>query len=166
MLFFFLLFVLTGAAAVVSRVGVSGVTDWRARMRFAMATAFLFTGVDHLITPGRYVPMLPTFFPFPDKIVLFTGLCEISGAIGLLTRRRRRLAAIMLAVYLICETPANVNMAVEGLSVEGMPTARWFYWVRLFLLPVAIWWALYCGGVITSKRTMASRANRCKPSFH
>lgn len=29
----------------------------------------------------------------------------------------------MLAAYLICGTPVNVKVAVEVLSVEGMPTA-------------------------------------------
>ena len=118
-----------------------------------MATAFIFTGTDHLATPARYLPMLPVWMPFPKEIVLFSALCELSGAIGLMTRRWRRPAGVMLAVYLICESPANVKLALEGLCVKGMPTPPWLYRVRLFLIPVAIWWALYSGGAMTSKRT-------------
>jgi hypothetical protein len=86
-----------------------------------MSTAFMFTGTDHLVTPARYLPMLPANAPFPKAMVFFTGLCEMSGAVGLLTRRWRRPAAMMLALYLICETPANVKMAVEGVCARACP---------------------------------------------
>jgi len=39
-----------------------------------------------------------------------------------------------------------------------MPTARSFYRARLVLIPDAIWWALYSGGVVASTRTMIPRA--------
>ncbi|MCC2642249.1 MAG: hypothetical protein K0S45_2662 [Nitrospira sp.] len=84
--------------------------------------------------------MLPQSVPFPREVVLLTGLCEISGAMGLMMPRRRRLAAILLILYLICETPTNVKVAVEGLSVTGMPKNPWFYRGRLCLIP------LRCGG--------------------
>jgi uncharacterized membrane protein len=157
MAFFLLLFSVAGAATIAARAGVPGLAGRRARTRIAMSTAFMFTGTDHLVTPARYLPMLPANAPFPKAMVFFTGLCEMSGAVGLLTRRWRRPAAMMLALYLICETPANVKMAVEGVCATGMPAAPWLYRVRLCFIPVAIWWALYSGGAICSGACEHSR---------
>ena len=60
----------------------------------------------------------------------------------------RRLAGIMLAIYFVCVFPANIKNAVEGLSVDGLPSAQWYYWLRLLFQPVAIWWALRASEVI------------------
>jgi uncharacterized membrane protein len=149
---FFLLVTLTLAAAVASRLGVPGLADWPARMRLAMALSLLFIGVDHLVTPDRYRPMMPDFVPYPFEVVIFTGLCEIAGGLGLLTRRLRKPAAIALAIYFAAVFPANIKNAVEGVAVEGLPANQWYYWVRLLFQPIVIGWALYAGGVIGPDR--------------
>ena len=59
MLFFALIVVVTLLAHLVSRLGVPGLADWRACMRWGLALALVSTGVDHLVTPGRYLPMMP-----------------------------------------------------------------------------------------------------------
>src|SRR5690606_5105350 len=96
-----------------------------ASMCRGMAVAPLFGGVDHLLVPGRYLSMMPSFVPHPLSVVYFTGLCEIAGAIGLLVPSTRRLAGIMLAIYFLCVFPANIKNAVDGLGVDGLPTAQW-----------------------------------------
>jgi len=156
MLFFVLMAVVTGLAALGGRAGIPGLGDWPARMRWGMAVALVFAGIDHLLTPGRYLPMMPAFVPHPLEVVYFTGLCELAGALGLLVPRLRRTAAIALAVYFVCVFPANIKNAVEGLSVDGLPTASWYYWIRLAFQPLVIWWALACGGVISLRRSAAS----------
>jgi uncharacterized membrane protein len=109
--------------------------------------------MDHLLTPDRYLPMIPSVLPYPAEIVLLTGLCELAGAIGLHVRWTRRLAGIMLAIYFVCVFPANIKNAVEAVAVEGLPTASWYYWIRLVLQPMALWWALRASEVIGSRRT-------------
>ena len=148
MMFFGLLVILAAVAAGLHRLRVPGLADWPARMRLAMALALLFAGADHWINPGRYLPMLPGWVPLPLETVLFTGVCEIFGAVGLLTPRFRRLAGAMLAIYFIAVFPANVHNALNGLAVDGLPQASWYYWVRLAFQPLAIWWALYCAQLI------------------
>jgi uncharacterized membrane protein len=152
--FFLLLVVLLLAAGVASRLGVPGLADWPARMRMAMSLSLLAVGVDHLLTIDRYLLMIPDVIPtlYRSKVVIFTGLCEIAGALGLLTPRLRRAAAVALALYLVAVFPANIKVAVEGGTVEGMPTAHWYYWTRLLFQPLFIWWALYAGGVIGPAR--------------
>jgi uncharacterized membrane protein len=148
MLFFALIALITLVAWLASRFGLPGLDDWGARMRWGLALALIFTGIDHLVNPGRYLPMMPAFLPLHSEIVLFTGLCELAGAVGLLIPRLRHLAGIMLAIYFVCVFPANIKNAVEGLSVEGLPSANWYYWVRLAFQPLVIWWTLYAAGVI------------------
>lgn len=148
MFFFGFLIVATLVARLAGFLGVGALADWPACMRWGMAAALAFFGTDHLLTTERYLPMLPGFVPAPEFVVRFTGLCEIAGAAGLLTRRLRRLAGIMLAVYFVCVFPANVKNAIDGLNVAGLPEAGWHYWVRLAFQPVAIWWALRAAEVI------------------
>ncbi|MEX2128022.1 MAG: DoxX family protein [Xanthobacteraceae bacterium] len=146
-------------AALAARLGVPGLDDWRACMRWGLAIALVFTGVDHLLLPVRYLPMLPDFVPYPNEIVALTGLCEIAGAFGLLIPRLRRLAGVMLAIYFVAVFPANIKNAIEGLSVEGLPSANWYYWVRLPFQPLVVWWSLYAAAVIDWPfgKTSASR---------
>jgi uncharacterized membrane protein len=97
--------------------------------------------------------MLPDFLPYHRELVLFTGLCELAGAIGLLLPRWRRWAAMALALYFVCVFPANIKNALDGLSVEGLPAATWYYWLRLPFQPPIVLWALYAGGLIGGTRT-------------
>ena len=157
MLFFALMGFMTMAAFFADRLGVPGMADWPARMRAGLEIALSFTGIDHLLNPGRYLPMMPAFVPLHLETVLFTGLCEIAGALGLLIPRLRRLAGLMLAIYFVCVFPANIKNAIEGLSVEGLPTASWYYWVRLLFQPLVIWWALYCSGALEWFRRKPAR---------
>ena len=147
MIFFGLIIVVTLATAVLSRLNVSGLSDWRTCMRWGLALALVATGLDHLANPGRYLPMMPDFVPLHSQVIFFTGLCELAGAFGLLVVKLRWWAAVMLSIYFVCVFPANVKNAVEGLAVEGLPSATWYYWIRLLFQPIVIWWSLYVGGV-------------------
>ncbi len=148
MIFFALIAVITLLAALLGRLGLPPLRDWRQCMRLGLALALVFTGLDHLATPQRYLAMMPRFVPFHEAVVFFTGLCELAGAAGLMIPRLRWLAGAMLAVYFVAVFPANIKNAVEGLAVEGLPTAQWYYWVRLLFQPLVIWWALYAAHVI------------------
>jgi uncharacterized membrane protein len=119
-----------------------------ARMRAGMALVLLFTGTDHLVNSWRYLPMMPEIVPWPRFVVLFTGLCEILGGLGLLVPRTRRLAGIMLAVFFVCVLPANINAAWQGIRIPGLEAPDWVYWARIPLQAVVCWWALYAACVI------------------
>ena len=148
MMFFALLVVIALVAAGLHRLRVPGVADWPARMRLAMALALLFAGTDHWVNPQRYLGMLPAWVPLPLETVLFTGAAEIAGAVGLLLPRLRRIAGLTLAAYFVAVFPANLHNALNGLAVDGLPQAAWYYWVRLPFQPLAIWWALYAAQII------------------
>ncbi|HBM89185.1 MAG TPA: hypothetical protein DD437_11610 [Rhodobiaceae bacterium] len=117
--------------------------DIQTAMRWGAAGAFLFAAMDHLTTPERYLPMMPDYLPAHSEFILFTGLCEIAGAIGLTIPRVMKLAGLMLAIYAVAILPANINNALNGLSVEGLPQARTYYWIRLGFQPLIIAWLLF-----------------------
>jgi uncharacterized membrane protein len=86
---------------------------------------FLITSTAHW-GPKRadLIAMVPPFFPRPDLLVTFTGICEIAGAIGLMIPRTARLAAALLAVMLLAMFPANFYAARQGLSIGGKPVTE------------------------------------------
>lgn len=138
----------TTAGWLLHRMGLAGLGDWPARMRLGMAVAFAMAGIDHLATPERYLAMIEGWLPYPAVIVAATGLCEIAGAIGLLTPRLRRAAGLMLAIYMLCVFPANIANAMRGVAVEGLPTNPAYYWARLAFQPLFVWWALFAIKVV------------------
>ena len=120
----------------------------RAMMRWLMAAFYLVAGIGHLLRPEAFLPIVPDWVPLPRELILGTGLCELAGALALLTARWRRFAAIMLALYALCVWPANIKHAVEGIRLPPIPDSWWYHGPRLALQPVLIWWALFCPGVI------------------
>lgn len=147
MLFFALLTAVSAAAAAVAwSIGMS--LDVPTAVRWGLSASLLFFGIDHLITPKRYLPMMPRFVPAPGWMVLFTGLCEITGGLGLWVPALRFPAGWALAIYFVCVFPANIKNAVAGLSVAGLPSSRFYYWLRLPFQPVAIWAALFAAEIV------------------
>jgi uncharacterized membrane protein len=86
--------------------------------------------------------------PWPHLVIAATGLCEIAGAFGLLTRRLRQAAGIGLALYAVCVFPANIKHAIDDLSAVAPHLGWWYHAPRLLLQPVLVWWALVAGDVV------------------
>ncbi len=87
-------------------------------LRIVLALVFVSMGILHFIPgPARAMAgMIPPAmrgprWPSPRALVLFTGLCEIAGGIGLLIPATRTAAAIALVVFLAAVFPANAYAA-------------------------------------------------------
>jgi uncharacterized membrane protein len=122
-------------------------TDLRTPMRWLMAAFYFVAGVGHLVASDKFALIAPDWVPWPREVVLVTGLCELAGAVALMTRRLRKLAGIMLALYAVCVFPANLKHAFSDVQIPGMPTTWLYHAPRLAFQPVLVWWALYCSGV-------------------
>lgn len=120
----------------------------RLAMRWLMALFYFVAGVIHLRSPGAFLPIVPDWVPMPREVVLFTGLCELAGATGLLVPRLRWWAGVMLAAYAVAVYPANIKHAIEGISLAGGHQTWAYHGPRLAFQPVLVWWALFVGGVI------------------
>ncbi len=116
----------------------------RAKARVALSVGFLFTGSLHFLTPDRFVAMIPPFLLWHLELVYLIGFFELAGAVGLQVPKIQRAAGWGLAALLVAVFPANVYVAVSGLSVAGLPANPLYYWFRLPIQAVFIWWALWC----------------------
>jgi uncharacterized membrane protein len=119
----------------------------RTFFRYLLALIYLAAGIIHLRSPGGFLAITPSWVPFPAEVVAFTGIAEIAGAIGLITRRYRYAAGVGLALYSVCVFPANINHAINDIAIGGTRLSWWYHGPRLAFQPVFVWWALWVGGV-------------------
>ncbi|KOX60872.1 DoxX family protein [Streptomyces purpurogeneiscleroticus] len=132
----------------VRRVTGQAVETGRRRLRYGLAALYAFIGVVHLVATDAMLPLMPDWVPQPRLVILATGLCEIAGAVGLLTGRFRRAAALGLALYAVCVYPANLKHAFDHVAIAGIPDSWWYHGPRLAFQPVFVWAALWAGGLI------------------
>ncbi len=98
---------------------------------------FLIGGVFHFAATSTFVSIMPSYAPWPEFWVLFTGVCEIAGAIGVLVPRTRRFAGWALIALTICVTPANLEMALHPARYPAIGAT--VLWPRMAFQPVLIW---------------------------
>jgi uncharacterized membrane protein len=115
-------------------------------LRVVLAVAMAIVGVLHFLTPEPFVRIVPAALPNPLALVYASGAFEILGGVGVLVPRTRRAASIGLAALYVAVLPANVNMAVNHIALDGMhQLPAWALWARLPLQAVFIAWALWVG---------------------
>lgn len=125
------------------------VETWRRRMRPVLSAFYGLAGVLHLALPKPFLSITPSWVPYPEAVILLTGLCEITGALGLLFPALRKSAAIGLALYAVCVFPANIKHALDSLGATDHSAWVWGYHVpRLALQPFLVWLALFAGGIL------------------
>jgi uncharacterized membrane protein len=105
-------------------------------------------GIAYLFAPDALLAITPSWVPFAPQIIFVTGVCELAGAVALLTKPLRRRAGVAFAVYAICVWPAKFKHAIDGINLPHMPSSWYYHGPRLVLQPVIIWWALCCAEVI------------------
>jgi len=81
-----------------------------------LAALFLFAGGSKLVTPPE---VLSAMSPFPASFLLFIGICEVLGAVGLILPLALRirpeltfLAALGLTVIMVGATVSTLPMGV------------------------------------------------------
>lgn len=120
---------------------------WRRSARWLLAGFYGLAGVGHLAFTDAMVRITPDWVPMAHAVVILTGICELIGAVGLLTRQWRVAAGWAFALYALCVFPANVKHAMVDLS-QGTGLPAWYHVPRLLLQPLIIWWALWASGAV------------------
>ncbi|MGL4441002.1 MAG: DoxX family protein [Bosea sp. (in: a-proteobacteria)] len=120
--------------------------------RLGLSLLYGAAGFAHLAWPEPFIKIIPAVVPWPEAVVLFTGLAELSGAVGLQVPRLRRAAGLMLALYALAVWPANVTHALNGIEIGFLPTSWWYHGPRLAFQPVLVWLALFAGGWLPRQR--------------
>lgn len=131
----------------------------RTILRWLLAVFYFGAGVIHILKPAPFLTIMPPGVPFPEAVVLWTGVAEIFGAIGLVqpvSKPLRQAAGWGLAAYALCVWPANINhmlidMAREGVRRDG-GLGMGYHIPRMFAQPVIIWLALWVGECLPLRR--------------
>jgi uncharacterized membrane protein len=109
--------------------------------RVLLVVFIVTAGVLHFVMPEPFVKIVPAYLPAPLMLVYISGFFEILGGIGLLVPAVSQAAAWGLIALFIAVFPANINMAVNHIQLNGIPNSPALYWGRLPLQAVLIAWA-------------------------
>jgi uncharacterized membrane protein len=112
-------------------------------LRPILAAAMTAVGISHFTNPEPFVKIVPAFLPAALALVYVSGVAEIAGGIGILIPRVRRAAGIGLIALYIAVFPANINMAVNQVSLGDEPVPTWALWFRLPFQILFIAWAYW-----------------------
>lgn len=100
--------------------------------RIAMSVMLFFTAVGHFAFTEGMALMIPSFVPFKQEMVYFTGVVEIAAAVGLLVPRLSTLTAWLLISFFILVLPANIYAALQHVDYQNAtfngqgPDYLWF----------------------------------------
>jgi uncharacterized membrane protein len=123
-------------------------TTAHAVMRWVLAAFYAAAGIAHLRVPEALLAITPSWVPFAPQVIFITGLCELAGALALVTKPLRWWAGVALAAYALCVWPANFKHAIDGIDLPHISSSWLYHAPRLAFQPVLIWWALYAAEVI------------------
>jgi uncharacterized membrane protein len=100
-------------------------------LRIVVGLGFVGIGLLHFAKPEPFVQIVPDALPMKVGLVYVSGAAEILGGIGLLIPKTQRAATWGLLLLLLAVFPANINMAVNEIYLDGMPHEPWMLWARL-----------------------------------
>lgn len=115
---------------------------WRKEvLRGILCVCIIVVGITHFVKPEQYARIVPPQLPYPIELVYISGFFEILGGIGLAIPYVSVAAAWGLIALFIAVFPANINLAVNNIQIDGIPHSPLLYWVRLPFQAVLIAWA-------------------------
>ncbi len=123
-------------------------------LRVVLALAYAAAGALHIANPAPFLAIMPAWVPFPDAVVLWTGIAELAGAAGLLqpfSVRLRQAAGIGLALYALAVWPANMNHFAIDMARPDGGLGLAYHIPRMIAQPVLIWLALWVGEVFSRR---------------
>lgn len=110
-------------------------------LRGVLCVSIIVVGITHFVKPEQYARIVPPQLPNPVELVYISGFFEILGGIGLLIPYVSVAAAWGLIALFVAVFPANINLAINNIAIEGIPHSQFLYWVRLPFQAVLIAWA-------------------------
>lgn len=119
------------------------ISNSKATLKGILAVCIIVAGVLHFVQPEPFIRIVPGFLPAPAALVYLSGAIEIGLGIALLVPPLQTLAAWGLVALFIAVFPANLNMAINHISINGIPDGWWFQAIRLPFQFVLIAWAYW-----------------------
>jgi len=100
-------------------------------VRWLITVGMVFIGVGHFIKPEPFVVIVPEVLPYKLLLVYISGVAEIAGGLGLILPQTRKLAGWGLVLLYLAVFPANINMAINDLPLDGKHMSPLMLWGRL-----------------------------------
>jgi uncharacterized membrane protein len=116
--------------------------NWRTLFRWILAVFFVVAGANHFRVPEAYLAMMPSWLPWPLRLVQISGAIAIIGGVGVLVPATRRAAGWLLIAFLVAVIPATMHMTWHG-EAAGSVLQRILPWLRLplqMLIIAWVWW--------------------------
>lgn len=147
------LFVLVGGLLLFRGLGALGVSrfaSWPVSAAHALAVMLVMTASAHFVpdsvtvmpSHSDMVAMVPPFVPFPNAMIVVSGVLELAGAVGLVMARTRWAAGMALIPLFVVLVPANIYAAVNGIPLNGDPATPLLIRVPEQILYIVVaWWA-------------------------
>jgi uncharacterized membrane protein len=117
----------------------------RAIARWTIAAGLVVAGIAHFVALDAFLMLLPSWVPWPEVIVLLTGVMEVAFGAALVAvppGEGRRSVGWALAAFLVVVFVGNISQAVSGADVFGLDTDV-ERWGRPAFQPLLIAWALW-----------------------
>jgi uncharacterized membrane protein len=106
--------------------------------------SFVAAGIPHFTHPEFYAPMMPSYLPWHNELILVSGVFEILGGLGMILPRTRQFSSIGLIALLLAVFPANLHVAVNQIPFMNEPINPTLLWGRLpfqLIFIYMVWWA-------------------------
>jgi uncharacterized membrane protein len=114
-------------------------------MRRLFGPLFIFAGILHFVRPDMYESIVPDYFPSRRALVYASGVAEIAGGVGALSRRTRKLASWLNMATLIGVSPVHFDMELHAERWKHIPGGRPALIARIPLQGLLIAWAWAAG---------------------
>ncbi len=121
-----------------------------------MAIPLAVSCIGHFVRTVTFASIVPPGFSHPEFWVVFTGILELAGAIGLLLPRTAKVAGVGVVLLMIAVFPANIyaaNRTIGGLHMPGVPVRLAMQVVYIVLVLLAGWGMPRPARHVSSSRT-------------
>jgi uncharacterized membrane protein len=127
--------------------------------RLALAAVLLVAGVGHFVAAEEFLAQVPPWMPAPQAVVAISGVMELALGVALILARGRYRPVVgwIVAAFFVVVFPGNIWQFIEGRSAFGLDSdaARF---IRLFMQPVLVVWALWATGAWSAWRARSNSA--------
>ena len=116
-------------------------------VRWGLAALLLAAGIGHFAFTDEFLGQVPSWMPFPEPIVLVSGVVELVFAVALVAAPPawRPRVGWALALFFVAVFPGNLWQAIDGTDTFGLDNDA-ERWIRLAFQPVLIVAALWSTG--------------------
>jgi uncharacterized membrane protein len=104
---------------------------------------YLAAGANHFRAPESYIPIIPTYIPFPKFVNIAAGFFELLFGFMLIFKETRTTAAWGIIILLVLFIPVHVDMVLHApFHLGKLYVTAPIAWLRLVVLqPLLIVWA-------------------------